>query len=113
MTAGSDPGGLSTEEQVNPKSRRLTGNVARGRAIQLTVDGEPLPAYEGETIAAVLLAAGRRTLRHAAPGADPRGIFCGIGVCFDCLVRVDGTRNVRACITPVRDGMQVTTLPGC
>ena len=98
---------------MNTRSRRLTRNVERGRAIQLTVDGEPFLAYEGETIAAALLAAGRRVLRHAEPKGDPRGIFCGIGVCFDCLVRVDGTRNVRACLTPVRDGMQVTTLTGC
>ena len=107
---GPTPGGPSTEERVNTRSRRLTQNVERGRAIQLRIDGQLVPAYEGETIAAALLAAGRRVLRHAEPKGDPRGIFCGIGVCFDCLVRVDGTRNVRACLTPVHDGMQVTTL---
>lgn len=95
---------------MNATSRRLTRNVERGRVIQLTVDGEPLPAYEGETIAAALLAAGRRIFRHRVAGGDPRGIFCGIGMCFDCLVTVDGTRIVRACVTPVRDGMQVTIL---
>ncbi len=95
---------------MNERSRRLTGNVERGRAIQLKVDGQLIPAYEGETVAAVLLASGRRVFRHRVPGGDPRGIFCGIGMCFDCLVTVDGTRIVRACVTPVRDGMQVTIL---
>ena len=95
---------------MNERSRRLAGNVERGRAIQLRVDGQLVAAYEGETVAAALLAAGRRILRHRVPGGDPRGIFCGIGMCFDCLVTVDGTRIVRACVTPVRDGMQVTVL---
>ncbi len=75
------------------------------------VDGEAIAAYEGETIAAALLAAGRRTFRHTAPGGSPRGIFCGIGVCFDCLVTVDGSQ-IRACVTPVRDGMRVSTAEG-
>jgi predicted molibdopterin-dependent oxidoreductase YjgC len=93
---------------VNDRERRLVGNVERGRAIQLRVDGQLIPAYEGETVAAALLAAGRRIFRHRVPGGDPRGVFCGIGMCYDCLVTVDGTRIVRACVTPVRDGMQVT-----
>lgn len=88
--------------------RRLTKNVERGQTVRVTVNGESVVAYPGETIAAALLAAGRRTFRHTAPGGHPRGIFCGIGMCFDCLVTVDGMQ-IRACITPVRDGMQVST----
>jgi predicted molibdopterin-dependent oxidoreductase YjgC len=95
---------------VNTKSLRLAGNVERGRAIQLRVDGQLIPAYEGETVAAALLAAGRRIFRQRVPSGDPRGIFCGIGMCFDCLVTVDSTQIVRACMTPVREGMQITTL---
>ena len=94
---------------MNGKPRRLTSNIERGQAIQFLVDGHPIPAYEGETIAAALLAAGRRTFRHTVPGGEPRGVFCGIGVCFDCLVTVDGTQTVRACVTPVSDGMRVST----
>ncbi len=93
---------------MSERPRRLTGNVERGRPIQLKIDGELIPAYEGETVAAALMAAGRRVFRQRVPGGDPRGIFCGIGMCYDCLVTVDGTRIVRACVTPVRDGMQVT-----
>ncbi len=95
---------------MNQRSRRLAGNVERGEAIQIRVDGELIPAYEGETVAAALLAAGRRVFRHRVRGGDPRGIFCGIGMCFDCLVMVDGRHILRACVTPVRDGMQVATL---
>ncbi len=89
-------------------SRRLAGNLERGRRVDVMVDGQPVLAYEGETLAAALLAAGRRTFRHTVPGGHPRGVFCGIGVCFDCLVTVDGSQ-IRACVTPVREGMQVST----
>ena len=82
--------------------------VERGQAITITVDGVPLPAYEGETIAGALLAAGRRAWRRTSHG-QPRGVFCGIGLCFDCLVTVNGTSNVRACVTPVAAGMVVET----
>lgn len=82
--------------------------VERGQAITITVDGVPLPAYEGETIAGALLAAGRRAWRRTSHG-QPRGMFCGIGLCFDCLVTVNGTSNVRACVTPVAAGMVVET----
>ncbi len=82
--------------------------VERGRVISITVDGAPLPAYEGETIAGALLASGRRAWRHTRHG-QPRGLYCGIGLCFDCLVTVNGTPNVRACLTPVAEGMAVET----
>jgi predicted molibdopterin-dependent oxidoreductase YjgC len=72
------------------------------------VDGDPLSAYMGETIAGALLAAGRKAWRRTSHG-QPRGIFCGIGLCFDCLVTVNGTPNVRACLTPVAAGMVVDT----
>jgi predicted molibdopterin-dependent oxidoreductase YjgC len=82
--------------------------VERGRAISITVDGVALLAHEGETIAGALLASGRRAWRHTRRG-EPRGLFCGIGLCFDCLVRVNGTSDVRACLTPVAAGMVVET----
>lgn len=95
---------------MDQKRLRLETNVQRGPSVQLEVDGEPVQAYEGETVAAALLAAGRPIFRHT-PKGQPRGIFCGIGICFDCLVTVDGQPNVRACITPVRQGMIVRTTP--
>jgi len=75
--------------------------------IELTVDGAPLRAPEGQSIAAALLAAGRVALRDS-PGGAPRGLYCGIGVCQECRVVVDGA-VVRACVTAAVAGMRVTT----
>lgn len=72
----------------------------------MTVDGQPVAAYPGETVAAALLAAGFRTFRSGTVGG-PRGPVCNMGICFECVVTVDGVTNVRACMTPVRPGMKV------
>ena len=93
---------------MSAKAERLSGYVKRGRAVRITVDGEAVQAYEGETLAAALMAAGLRTFRHTHEG-HPRGIFCGMGICYDCTVTVSGLNTVRACVTPVREGMQVFT----
>ncbi|MGQ9490345.1 MAG: (2Fe-2S)-binding protein [Anaerolineae bacterium] len=77
--------------------------------LTITVDGEPVPAYPGETVATVLLATGRRTFRHTDRFATPRGLFCGMGICYDCLVTVDGQPGARACMTTVQPGMTVET----
>ena len=75
--------------------------------IELTVDGKPLSAPAGQSLAAVLLRAGRTVLRDS-PAGNPRGLYCGIGVCQECRVVVDGV-VVRSCVTPVSAGMRVTT----
>jgi D-hydroxyproline dehydrogenase subunit gamma len=77
--------------------------------VVVSVDGEPVQAHPGETVATALLAIGRQTFRHTDHLHAPRGLFCGMGVCFDCLVTVDGQANVRACMTPVRAGMTIET----
>ena len=92
--------------------RVVPGAVARGREVELVVDGQPVRAYEGESVAAALLAAGRRALRTTGRRGEPRGLYCGIGACFDCVMAVDGRPGVRACQTPVRDGMRVETQHG-
>ncbi|MCG3206632.1 MAG: Hydrogen cyanide synthase subunit HcnA [Anaerolineae bacterium] len=83
--------------------------IERGQPISLQVNGQLVSAYEGETIAGVLFAEGRRILRHTMKDSRPRSIFCGIGVCYDCLVTVNGAPNVRACVTPVTEGMVIET----
>ena len=75
--------------------------------IELDVDGRALTAPAGQSLAAVLLKAGQETLRDS-PAGNPRGLYCGIGVCQECRVVVDGV-VVRSCITPVTAGMRVTT----
>ena len=74
----------------------------------ILVDGRPVAVGPDQTVAAALLAAGIRSWRTTRKGR-PRGLFCGIGVCFDCLVTVNGRRSVRACLAPARPGDVVTT----
>jgi aerobic-type carbon monoxide dehydrogenase small subunit (CoxS/CutS family) len=71
--------------------------------VAFSFDGERVQALPGQTVAAALLAAGHRTLRETR-GGGARGAFCGIGACYDCLVVHNGRANVRACLTPVREG---------
>ena len=92
--------------------RRVEGGVKRGRRFEIEVDGESLAAYEGETVAAALMAAGRRTMRYTAEQHHPRGLYCGIGLCHECLMVIDGVANTRACQTLVAPGMQVQTQEG-
>ena len=67
---------------------------------------------EGEPIAAALKAAGVMVHRHTLKNDAPRGIFCAIGRCTDCVMIVDGQPNVRTCVTPLRAGMRVQTQYG-
>jgi glycine/D-amino acid oxidase-like deaminating enzyme len=78
-----------------------------GRRISFRFDDTPIEALEGETIAAALSAAGIVTYRSTGSGA-PRGLHCGMGACFDCVVTVDGRIGERACMTKVADGMVVS-----
>lgn len=83
-----------------------------GRPITIIVDGEPVQAREGESVAAALIAAGRRLMRYTAREGAPRGYFCGMGVCHDCVMTVDGRPNVRTCMAAARDGLRVDTQRG-
>ena len=76
-----------------------------------TLLGRPLECRLGDTVTAALVDVGELTCRLTHRG-DPRGVFCGMGVCHDCLMTVDGVPNVRACMTPVRDGLRVETQRG-
>ena len=90
----------------------VKAGVERGRPLSFLFDGQQIAAFEGETVAAALLAAGHRVLRTTAVTGTPRGIFCGMGVCFDCLVVIDGVPSRRACVTFVTEGMRVETQVG-
>jgi predicted molibdopterin-dependent oxidoreductase YjgC len=77
-----------------------------------TFDGEPIQAQPGQSVGAALIAAGRRSWRRTREAAQPRGIFCGIGVCFDCLVTINGRPNRRACLAQAQPGGEVQTQEG-
>lgn len=79
------------------------------RTLRIRVNGRVVEAGEGESVAAALLAAGIAVFRRSALSGDARGAYCGMGVCFECLVTIDGAANRQACLTPVREGMAVET----
>jgi len=82
---------------------------AAPRAIRIAIDGEPAEGVAGQTIAGVVLGSGRLNWRRTSVAGSPRGLFCGIGVCFDCIVTVNGERDVRACQRRATDGDVVET----
>jgi NADPH-dependent 2,4-dienoyl-CoA reductase/sulfur reductase-like enzyme len=81
----------------------------RREAVGILVDGVRVEARAGDSVAAAMLAAGHVTCRRTAVFGSPRAPYCMMGVCFDCLVTIDGTGNRQGCVTQVRDGMQVET----
>ncbi|PZG02964.1 (2Fe-2S)-binding protein [Micromonospora deserti] len=74
---------------------------------QMTFRGAAVPAEPGQSVAAALVAAGIPDWRTTRKGGRPRGLFCGIGVCFDCLITVDGIPDQRACLVTAADGMSL------
>lgn len=86
--------------------------VKRGAKVSFTIDGQRADAFAGETVAAALFANRHRILRYTSRSSMARGVYCGMGVCFDCLVEVNGRPNIRACMTPVTSDMAVCTQVG-
>jgi len=84
-------------------------SVERNRKVFINVNGKKISAYEGETLLAVLIASGVRILKKSPVLKEPRGGLCGMGVCYDCLVTIDGVPNIRSCMTYVKDGMEIKT----
>jgi predicted molibdopterin-dependent oxidoreductase YjgC len=91
------------------KSSSLLPAIQRGQLVKIIVDGRPIDAYEGETVAAAMLAAGIYTFRQSRKYKEPRSLSCGMGSCMECIVTVDGANSLRACMTPVADGMLIET----
>jgi NADPH-dependent 2,4-dienoyl-CoA reductase/sulfur reductase-like enzyme len=94
------------------EDNRIHGGITRGKDIEIFVNGQPIRAFEGETIAAALAAAGIREFRRTGQLHDPRGLYCCMGTCYGCLVTANGQPNVRACITPVQADQQITLQEG-
>ena len=83
-----------------------------GETVTITVDGAPVRANAGDTVAAALLAAGYDHCRTTPVSGAPRAPYCMMGVCFDCLVTIDGVGNRQGCLVRVRDGMAVALQRG-
>jgi predicted molibdopterin-dependent oxidoreductase YjgC len=90
----------------------ILGPLDQIKEVKITVNGKVISAIEGEPIASALIAAGIMTFRRTRVLKEPRGYFCGIGLCSDCMMIVDDVPNVRTCITPVKDGMNIETQLG-
>ncbi|HGL4259909.1 (2Fe-2S)-binding protein [Burkholderia dolosa] len=86
--------------------------AATDERVRVHIDGASHDVPAHYSVAAAMLAAGAAACRTSAVSGAPRGPFCMMGVCFDCLVEIDGVPNVQGCMTPVRDGMQVRAMRG-
>jgi D-hydroxyproline dehydrogenase subunit gamma len=80
--------------------------------VTINIDGKPLECPQGLTIAAAMILNDQRIMRTTPRDGLKRSVFCGMGICYDCVLKVDGRANVRACQTIVKDGMQVLTQGG-
>ena len=90
----------------------ILGVQEKGKTVKFIFDDKEVEGYEGEPIAVALKAAGLMVHRYTQKEHKPRGIFCAIGRCTDCVMIVDGVPNVRTCITPLQEGMTVKTQYG-
>lgn len=90
----------------------ILGETPERKLVQFTYDGKTLEGYEGEPIASALRVAGVMAHRYTKKKHEPRGVFCAIGRCTDCVMVVNGKPNVRTCITPLEEGMVVETQYG-
>ena len=81
----------------------------RGPQVTIRVNGQMMTAFAGESVHAALLAGGIRPLRKTLKKGEHRGILCGMGVCYECLVTIDGVPNVRSCMTEVKADMEIET----
>jgi len=83
--------------------------IERGAPFTIQVDGEFITAYRGETLAAVLLAAGKMTMRMVPKKQSMRGYYCGMGICHECLVELEDGTKIRSCQTMIEPAMKIKT----
>ena len=83
-------------------------SIERKEKISISVNGNDVVAYRGEALLAALIASGYKYLKISPVEKEKRGGLCGMGVCFECLVTVNGKKNVRACMQEVQQGMEIS-----
>lgn len=93
-------------------SHPILGDDDVSQTVKIQVDGKTILAKKGEMIISALLAEGIIVNRYTQKRKEPRGLFCGIGLCTDCVMTVNGKPNVRTCVTPVEEGMVIETQHG-
>jgi predicted molibdopterin-dependent oxidoreductase YjgC len=90
----------------------ILGTFEKGRKVKFSFDGKTVEGFEGEPVAIALRSIGVLIHRYTSRRNEPRGMFCAIGRCTDCIMVVDGMPNVRTCVTPLKEGMVVETQRG-
>jgi predicted molibdopterin-dependent oxidoreductase YjgC len=95
---------------TNPLFKPL--NAATGRNVTVEFNGQPLELAANQSVAAALLAAGVSRFRSTPVSGAPRAPYCMMGVCFECLLEIDGVANRQACLVEVRAGMTIRTQEG-
>ncbi len=93
-------------------SHPILGELQNNNKVTIFFNDKQLEALKNDTIASALLENGIKVCRYTRKHHEPRGLFCAIGRCNDCLMIVDGIPNIRTCVTYVRDGMQIKTQVG-
>ena len=100
------------DDSMRIQNHPILGPLEPTATVTIYFDGRPIQARKGEPIAAALINAGIKAFRRTPKRHEPRGIFCAIGRCTDCMMIVNGKPNTRTCITPVEEGMVVITQDG-
>jgi predicted molibdopterin-dependent oxidoreductase YjgC len=91
---------------------RPISDAKGGASLSFSFDGQAMTARAGDTVAAALLANGVQACRRTPVSGAPRGPYCMMGVCFECLVVIDGVGNRQGCLVPLREGMRIETQAG-
>ena len=99
-------------EELRVVNHPILGALPEKKTVTIYYQDQPIQAIEGEPIAAALLAAGIKAFRKTVHRHEPRGVFCAIGRCTDCMMIVNGQPNVRTCVTLVEDGMRLEPQDG-
>lgn len=94
------------------KEHPILKSFSKGKLVEFEFDGQTMQGCEEEPIAIALRANGVMIHRYTSRLSQPRGVFCAIGRCTDCVMIVDGRPNVRTCITPLKEGMKIETQYG-
>lgn len=88
---------------------RIVEKTTRGETVSFSFNGKSYTGYKGESVACALFACGVKTLRHSPIKGEPRGFFCLMGSCQECLIWVDKQKKP-ACQVPVSDGMEIASI---
>ena len=93
-----------------PETTSSLPTFQRGKRIDVIVNGQAVAAFMGELVSTVLQAEGNSIISHKTTTDRASGLYCGMGICYECLVTINGEKNLRACQTYVADQMQIQTV---